>query len=171
MIQSLSKLSCHGPYGRARVVEIDLCIDHVVESFTEPHMAARRAGIVPVIVMQASMAIVSGQSYDSSTCWCQSTIKSLSTPAALLLGTPTMHAVEGAASDAGNVVGREVAHPDAHETWVTVQQLQRGMCGDSRPHFFRGVATVSDPSQLGDLDQPGWLRSVSASVLRRQTKN
>lgn len=52
-------------------------------------------------------------------------------------------AVEGASSDAGNVVGREVQHPDAHETWVTVQQLQRGMCGDSRPHFFRGVATVS----------------------------
>lgn len=41
------------------------------------------------------------------------------------------------------MVGREVQHPDAHETWVTVQQLQRGMCGDSRPHFFRGVATVS----------------------------
>lgn len=52
------------------------------------------------------------------------------------------HQVAGAADDAGNVVGREVAHPDAHETWVTVQQLQRGMCGDSRPHFFRGVATV-----------------------------
>lgn len=54
-------------------------------------------------------------------------------------------AVAGAADDTGNVVGREVAHPDAHETWVTVQQLQRGMCGDSRPHFFRGVATVGVP--------------------------
>lgn len=52
--------------------------------------------------------------------------------------------VAGVAGDAGNVVGRELPHPDAHETWVTVQQLQRGMCGDSRPHFFRGVATVSD---------------------------
>jgi hypothetical protein len=51
--------------------------------------------------------------------------------------------VSGAVDDTGNVVGREVSHPDAHETWVTVQQLQRGMCGDSRPHFFRGVATVS----------------------------
>lgn len=54
-----------------------------------------------------------------------------------------MLTVSGAADDAGNVVGREVSHPDAHETWVTVQQLQRGMCGGSRPHFFRGVATVS----------------------------
>ena len=52
-------------------------------------------------------------------------------------------AVGGVSGDTGNVVGREVAHPDAHETWVTVQQLQQGMCGDSRPHFFRGVATVS----------------------------
>lgn len=52
--------------------------------------------------------------------------------------------VAGVAGDAGNVVGRELPHPDAHETWVTVQQLQLGMCGDSRPHFFRGVATVSD---------------------------
>lgn len=111
------------------------------------------------------MAVVSERSSDSSTCsLVPSLTNSLSTPAALLPGTPTMHAVEGASSDAGNVVGREVAHPDAHETWVTVQQLQRGMCGDSRPHFFRGVATVSDPSRLEDLNQPGSLRSVLASV-------
>jgi len=32
--------------------------------------------------------------------------------------------------------------PGAHETWVEVTRLQRGLCGGSRPHFFRGVATV-----------------------------
>ncbi len=29
-----------------------------------------------------------------------------------------------------------------HETYITVEHLQQGMCGASRPHFFRGVATV-----------------------------
>jgi hypothetical protein len=51
-------------------------------------------------------------------------------------------AVPGA-GDGSNVVGRESGHPDSHETWVTVERLQQGLCGVSRPHFFRGVATVS----------------------------
>ena len=29
-----------------------------------------------------------------------------------------------------------------HETWVRVERLEKGMCGRSRPVFFRGVATV-----------------------------
>ena len=29
-----------------------------------------------------------------------------------------------------------------HETFVTVEELQRGFCSETRPHFFRGVATV-----------------------------
>lgn len=29
-----------------------------------------------------------------------------------------------------------------HETWVKVGRLEKGMCGKSRPVFFRGVATV-----------------------------
>ncbi|PIA36190.1 hypothetical protein AQUCO_03400242v1 [Aquilegia coerulea] len=29
-----------------------------------------------------------------------------------------------------------------HETWVRVERLEKGMCGKSRPVFFRGVATV-----------------------------
>ncbi|XP_012085136.1 pantoate--beta-alanine ligase isoform X2 [Jatropha curcas] len=29
-----------------------------------------------------------------------------------------------------------------HETWVRVQRLEKGLCGKSRPVFFRGVATV-----------------------------
>lgn len=40
-------------------------------------------------------------------------------------------------------MGREVAHPEAHETFIQVERLQLPLCGVSRPHFFRGVATVS----------------------------
>lgn len=29
-----------------------------------------------------------------------------------------------------------------HETWVRVERLEKGLCGSSRPIFFRGVATV-----------------------------
>lgn len=29
-----------------------------------------------------------------------------------------------------------------HETWVRVQNLEKGLCGKSRPVFFRGVVTV-----------------------------
>lgn len=49
----------------------------------------------------------------------------------------------GGAVDAGLVVGAsEEADPEAHETWVTVERLSRGLCAQSRPHFFRGVCTV-----------------------------
>lgn len=30
----------------------------------------------------------------------------------------------------------------AHESWVRVEKLEKGLCGNSRPLFFRGVATV-----------------------------
>lgn len=29
-----------------------------------------------------------------------------------------------------------------HETWVRVERLEKGLCGQSRPIFFRGVATI-----------------------------
>lgn len=29
-----------------------------------------------------------------------------------------------------------------HETWVRVERLEKGLCGKSRPIFFRGVATI-----------------------------
>lgn len=29
-----------------------------------------------------------------------------------------------------------------HETWVRVEKLEVGLCGKSRPIFFRGVATI-----------------------------
>lgn len=42
----------------------------------------------------------------------------------------------------GAVAGRRPGGGRGHETWVTVERLQVGLCGASRPAFFRGVATV-----------------------------
>ncbi|GAX78673.1 hypothetical protein CEUSTIGMA_g6111.t1 [Chlamydomonas eustigma] len=50
--------------------------------------------------------------------------------------------VQGAESEDVNVVGKESMHPESHETFVQVERLQKPLCGGSRPHFFRGVATV-----------------------------
>lgn len=33
-------------------------------------------------------------------------------------------------------------YPEGYATYVEVERLQDGLCGKSRPHFFRGVATV-----------------------------
>jgi len=33
-------------------------------------------------------------------------------------------------------------YPAGAQTWVEVVELSRPLCGESRPHFFRGVATV-----------------------------
>jgi len=37
---------------------------------------------------------------------------------------------------------RETMYAPDHATWVTVERLSEGLCGITRPHFFRGVATV-----------------------------
>jgi pantoate--beta-alanine ligase len=42
------------------------------------------------------------------------------------------------------VYAPEVAalYPNGHQTWVTVSELEKPLCGASRPGHFRGVATV-----------------------------
>jgi pantoate--beta-alanine ligase len=35
-----------------------------------------------------------------------------------------------------------VVYPPGFQTWVTVEHVSRGLCGDRRPGHFRGVATV-----------------------------
>ncbi|XP_044492903.1 pantoate--beta-alanine ligase [Mangifera indica] len=39
-----------------------------------------------------------------------------------------------------------------HETWVRVERLEKGLCGKSRPVFFRGVATIV--SKLFNVVEP-----------------
>lgn len=36
----------------------------------------------------------------------------------------------------------EVVYPEGYQTWVTVDQVSQGLCGDRRPGHFRGVATI-----------------------------
>ncbi|XP_059431840.1 pantoate--beta-alanine ligase [Corylus avellana] len=52
-----------------------------------------------------------------------------------------------------------------HETWVRVERLEKGMCGNSRPVFFRGVATIvtklfnivePDVAMFGKKDYQQW---------------
>nr|CAB3497444.1 unnamed protein product [Digitaria exilis] len=50
------------------------------------------------------------------------------------------HPVAGASGGAVSCLEDACGH--AHETWVRVEQLEKGLCGSSRPVFFRGVATV-----------------------------
>ena len=46
-------------------------------------------------------------------------------------------------ADVGVVVGaKSPAGKEAYQTFVQVEELQKPLCGQSRPHFFRGVATV-----------------------------
>ncbi|XVF81153.1 hypothetical protein PTKIN_Ptkin15bG0134000 [Pterospermum kingtungense] len=42
----------------------------------------------------------------------------------------------------GGVVSCVEDKGSEHETWVRVERLEKGLCGKSRPVFFRGVATI-----------------------------
>ncbi|CAN6302795.1 unnamed protein product [Urochloa humidicola] len=59
---------------------------------------------------------------------------------------PDLYVRGGAdASESGGAVPAsclEDAGGHAHETWIRVERLEKGLCGSSRPVFFRGVATV-----------------------------
>ncbi len=33
-------------------------------------------------------------------------------------------------------------YPENYQTWIEVMELQKGLCGDSRPGHFKGVATI-----------------------------
>lgn len=50
----------------------------------------------------------------------------------------------GGRRDEGGVAARSCVEERecGHETWVRVERLEKGLCGKSRPVFFRGVATV-----------------------------
>ncbi|XP_022727992.1 pantoate--beta-alanine ligase-like [Durio zibethinus] len=47
-----------------------------------------------------------------------------------------------AAGHGAGVVSCVEEECSGHETWVRVERLEKGLCGKSRPVFFRGVATI-----------------------------
>ncbi|KAJ1292679.1 hypothetical protein BS78_01G008500 [Paspalum vaginatum] len=47
-----------------------------------------------------------------------------------------------AGASRGAVLCLEEDGGHGHETWIRVERLEKGLCGSSRPVFFRGVATV-----------------------------
>ncbi|KAL5210477.1 hypothetical protein ABZP36_006100 [Zizania latifolia] len=57
-----------------------------------------------------------------------------------------------AAASGGAVSCLEEEAGDGHETWVRVERLEKGLCGASRPVFFRGVATIV--SKLFNIIEP-----------------
>ncbi|KAM1483688.1 hypothetical protein TB2_034968 [Malus domestica] len=69
------------------------------------------------------------------------------------------------ASDGGETVSCVEEKGAGHETSVRVERLEKGMCGRSRPVFFRGVATVvsklfniveTDVAVFGKQDYQQW---------------
>eukprot|EP00850_Spirogloea_muscicola_P023880 SM000400S15603 [mRNA] locus=s400:10867:13024:+ [translate_table: standard] len=64
---------------------------------------------------------------------------------AAAVGTSAV-ASNGDSGGDGNAEGlaatRNSGSSGGHETWIQVERLQQGLCGRSRPTFFRGVATV-----------------------------
>ncbi|KAK9813858.1 hypothetical protein WJX73_002233 [Symbiochloris irregularis] len=46
------------------------------------------------------------------------------------------------AGEAASLAGADSGQPGSHETFVQVERLQKGLCARTRPHFFKGVATV-----------------------------
>eukprot|EP01025_Chloroclados_australasicus_P059492 TRINITY_DN7522_c0_g1_i3.p1 TRINITY_DN7522_c0_g1~~TRINITY_DN7522_c0_g1_i3.p1 ORF type:complete len:347 (-),score=33.01 TRINITY_DN7522_c0_g1_i3:151-1068(-) len=54
--------------------------------------------------------------------------------------------------DSLNVVGANESQEGTHQTFVQTENLEKGLCGISRPHFFRGVATIV--TKLFNIVQP-----------------
>jgi pantoate--beta-alanine ligase len=57
-----------------------------------------------------------------------------------------------ASCDAVFTTSSEEMYPEGFVTWVTVEELTKGLCGASRPTHFRGVTTVC--SKLFHIVQP-----------------
>ena len=82
--------------------------------------------------------------------------------------------LEGAGSDLVWTPTPEILYPPGFQTWVTVEELTRGLEGGIRPTHFRGVATVV--AKLFNAVQPnkayfGQKDAQQAAVIRRMTRD
>ncbi|KAF8388365.1 hypothetical protein HHK36_027031 [Tetracentron sinense] len=77
-------------------------------------------------------------------------------------------------SEKGAVVSCIEDRKVGHETWVRIERLEKGMCGKSRPVFFRGVATIvtklfnivePDVAVFGKKDYQQW------RIIRRMVRD
>jgi len=67
-----------------------------------------------------------------------------------------------------------VMYPEGYATYVNVERITAGLCGASRPHFFRGVTTVV--TKLFNAVRPhrayfGQKDAQQAAVIRRMTRD
>jgi pantoate--beta-alanine ligase len=65
-------------------------------------------------------------------------------------------------------------YPEGYATWVTVERIADGLCGASRPHHFRGVATVV--TKLFNIIRPdvavfGRKDAQQAAIIRRMVRD
>ncbi len=65
-------------------------------------------------------------------------------------------------------------YPEGYATYVDIERITQRLCGGSRPHFFRGVATVV--SKLFNAVRPhrayfGQKDAQQAAVIRRMTRD
>lgn len=80
--------------------------------------------------------------------------------------------------DSREVVSCVEKSGNGHETWVRVERLEKGLCGKSRPVFFRGVATIvaklfnivePDVALFGKKDYQQW-RIIQRMVITLDQK-
>lgn len=65
-------------------------------------------------------------------------------------------------------------YPEGYQTWVEVTELSQGLCGESRPGHFRGVATVVTKLFLIVLPDRAYFGEKDAQqirVIRRMTQD
>ncbi|HNR34595.1 MAG TPA: pantoate--beta-alanine ligase [Candidatus Hydrogenedentes bacterium] len=65
-------------------------------------------------------------------------------------------------------------YPEHYSTYVIVEEISEGLCGGSRPHFFRGVATVVTKLFNAVLPHRAYFGQKDAqqcAVIKRMTRN